>query len=255
MLFVPLRGVSAIATEGQVFHDAEADEALFSTLRELVDTSKVEVHEVDADVNDPEFALAMANRLHELIGERRMTTRRGTRAAARADRRPASPIIGAGAGTGLSAKCAEAGGTDLIIIYNSGRYRMAGRGSLSGLMPYGDANAIVVDMAREVLPIVKETPVLAGVCGTDPFRLMDVFLDELKRIGFSGVQNFPTVGLFDGTFRQNLEETGMGYGLEVEMIRLAHELDLLTAPYVFTRRRGRRRWRRPGPTCSSRTWA
>ena len=144
------------------------------------------------------------------------------------------PIIGAGAGTGLSAKCAEAGGTDLIIIYNSGRYRMAGRGSLSGLLPYGDANAIVVDMASEVLPIVEETPVLAGVCGTDPFRLMDVFLDEVRRIGFSGVQNFPTVGLFDGTFRQNLEETGMGYGLEVEMIRLAHEKDMLTAPYVFT---------------------
>jgi predicted TIM-barrel enzyme len=145
-----------------------------------------------------------------------------------------SPIIGAGAGTGLSAKCAEAGGADLIIIYNSGRYRMAGRGSLAGLLPYGDANAIVVEMAAEVLPIVKETPVLAGVCGTDPFRLMPVFLDELKRIGFSGVQNFPTVGLFDGTFRGNLEETGMGYGLEVEMIRAARERELLTAPYVFT---------------------
>ncbi len=144
------------------------------------------------------------------------------------------PIIGAGAGTGLSAKCAEAGGADLIIVYNSGRYRMAGRGSLSGLLPYGDANAIVLDMAREVLPVVRETPVLAGVCGTDPFRLMDVFLDELVRIGFSGVQNFPTVGLFDGTFRRNLEETGMGYGLEVEMIRLARAKGLLTAPYVFT---------------------
>jgi predicted TIM-barrel enzyme len=144
------------------------------------------------------------------------------------------PIIGAGAGTGLSAKCAEAGGGDLIIIYNSGRYRMAGRGSLAGMLPYGDANAIVVDMAREVLPIVRETPVLAGVCGTDPFRLMPVFLEELRRIGFSGVQNFPTVGLFDGEFRQNLEETGMGYGLEVEMIRAARELDLLTCPYVFT---------------------
>ncbi len=143
------------------------------------------------------------------------------------------PIIGAGAGTGLSAKCAEAGGGDLIIIYNSGRYRMAGRGSLAGLLPYGDANAIVVDMAREVLPIVRETPVLAGVCGTDPFRLMPVFLEELRRIGFSGVQNFPTVGLFDGTFRANLEETGMGYGLEVEMIREARSLDLLTCPYVF----------------------
>jgi predicted TIM-barrel enzyme len=145
-----------------------------------------------------------------------------------------TPVIGAGAGTGLSAKCAEAGGADLIIIYNSGRYRMAGRGSLSGMLPYGDANAIVVDMAREVLPVVETTPVLAGVCGTDPFRVMDVFLDEVARIGFSGVQNFPTVGLFDGTFRQNLEETGMGYGLEVDMIRLAREKDLLTAPYVFT---------------------
>ena len=144
------------------------------------------------------------------------------------------PIIGAGAGTGLSAKCAEAGGGDLIIIYNSGRYRMAGRGSLAGLLPYGDANAIVVDMAREVLPIVRETPVLAGVCGTDPFRLMPVFLEELKRIGFSGVQNFPTVGLFNGTIRQGLEETGMGYGLEVEMIRVVRGLDLLTCPYVFT---------------------
>ena len=144
-----------------------------------------------------------------------------------------SPIIGAGAGTGLSAKCAEAGGGDLIIIYNSGRYRMGGRGSLAGLMPYGDANEIVVDMAREVLPIVRSTPVLAGVCGTDPFRLMPVFLAELKRIGFSGVQNFPTVGLIDGTFRVNLEETGMGYGLEVDMIRKARSLGLLCSPYVF----------------------
>lgn len=142
-------------------------------------------------------------------------------------------IIGAGAGTGLSAKCAEAGGVDLIIIYNSGRYRMAGRGSLAGLMPYGDANAIVVEMASEVLPIVKHTPVLAGVCGTDPFRLMPQFLKQLKEMGFAGVQNFPTVGLYDGVFRQNLEETGMGFGLEVEMIRLAREADLLTVPYVF----------------------
>jgi predicted TIM-barrel enzyme len=142
-------------------------------------------------------------------------------------------IIGAGAGTGLSAKCVEAGGVDLIIVYNSGRYRMAGRGSLAGLLPYGDANAIVVEMAGEVLPIVKHTPVLAGVCGTDPFRLMPYFLKQLKEMGFAGVQNFPTVGLFDGSFRQNLEETGMGYGLEVEMIRTAHELDMLTAPYVF----------------------
>ncbi|KAI1365571.1 TIM-barrel-protein domain-containing protein [Xylaria arbuscula] len=143
------------------------------------------------------------------------------------------PIVGAGAGIGLSAKFAEAGGADLIIIYNSGRFRMAGRGSLAGLMPYGDANAIVVDMAREVLPIVKKTPVLVGVCGTDPFRDMAAFLRELKDIGFSGVQNFPTVGLIDGTFRANLEETEMGYGVEVEMVRLAAEMDLLTAPYVF----------------------
>ena len=145
-----------------------------------------------------------------------------------------SPIIGAGAGTGLSAKCAEAGGADLIIVYNSGRFRMAGRGSLAWLLPCGDANAIVVEMAGEVLPIVRDTPVLAGVCGTDPFRLMPVFLRQLRELGFSGVQNFPTVGLIDGVFRQNLEETGMGYDLEVEMIRQAHELDLLTAPYVFT---------------------
>ena len=143
------------------------------------------------------------------------------------------PIIGAGAGTGISAKFVEAGGVDIIIIYNSGRYRMAGRGSLAGLLPYGDANAIVVEMAGEVLPVVKDTPVLAGVCGTDPFRLMPVFLRQIKEMGFDGVQNFPTVGLFDSVFRANLEETGMGYGLEVEMIRMAHELDLLTCPYVF----------------------
>jgi predicted TIM-barrel enzyme len=143
------------------------------------------------------------------------------------------PIIGGGAGTGLSAKCAEAGGIDLIIIYNSGRYRMAGRGSLAGMLPYGDANQIVIEMSREVLPIVKHTPVLAGVCGTDPFRIMSQFLREIKNLGFAGVQNFPTVGLFDGLFRQNLEETDMGYDKEVEMIALAHELDLLTCPYVF----------------------
>ena len=142
-------------------------------------------------------------------------------------------VIGAGAGTGISAKAAEAGGVDLIIIYNSGRYRMAGRGSLSGLLAYGDANEIVVEMSREVLPIVSDTPVLAGVNGTDPFRVMGRFLDQLKALGFAGVQNFPTVGLIDGVFRQNLEETGMSYQLEVEMIRLARERDMLTAPYVF----------------------
>jgi predicted TIM-barrel enzyme len=143
------------------------------------------------------------------------------------------PIIGGGAGTGITAKFAEVGGIDLLIIYNSGRFRMAGRGSLSGLLPYGDANAIVMDMANEVLPVVKRTPVLAGVCGTDPFRVMPYFLQQVKAIGFAGVQNFPTVGLMDGVFRANLEETGMGYGLEVDMIRAAHEMDLLTAPYVF----------------------
>jgi len=143
------------------------------------------------------------------------------------------PIIGGGSGTGLSAKCEEAGGIDLIVIYNSGRYRMAGRGSLAGLLAYGNANQIVMEMAQEVLPVVKKTPVLAGVNGTDPFCMFDTFLDEVAAAGFSGVQNFPTVGLIDGVFRQNLEETGMGYALEVDMIRLAHEKDLLTTPYVF----------------------
>lgn len=144
------------------------------------------------------------------------------------------PIIGGGAGTGLSAKCEEAGGIDLIVIYNSGRYRMAGRGSLAGLLAYGNANEIVCEMAHEVLPVVKHTPVLAGVNGTDPFMIPDQFLKRLIDLGFSGVQNFPTVGLIDGTFRANLEETGMGYGLEVEMIRRARELDLVTTPYVFS---------------------
>lgn len=143
------------------------------------------------------------------------------------------PIVGCGAGTGISAKMAEAGGADLIIIYNSGRYRMGGRGSLAGLMAYGDANGIVVDMANEVLPVVKNVPVLAGVNGTDPFRLMPVFLKHLREIGFDGVQNFPTVGLIDGNFRTNLEATGMGYDKEIEMIRMAHELNMFTSPYVF----------------------
>jgi predicted TIM-barrel enzyme len=151
----------------------------------------------------------------------------------RAQAAAGKPVVGCGAGTGISAKCAEAGGADLIIIYNSGRYRMAGRGSLAGLMPYGDANGIVVEMASEVLPVVKNIPVLAGVCGTDPFRLMPVFLKQLKEIGFSGVQNFPTVGLIDGNFRANLEGTGMGYDKEVAMIAEANKLDLFTSPYVF----------------------
>ena len=143
------------------------------------------------------------------------------------------PIVGGGAGTGISAKCEEAGGIDLIVIYNSGRFRMAGHGSLAGLMPFGDANAIVLEMANEVLPVARKTPVLAGVCGTDPMRLMDRFLGQVKEAGFAGVQNFPTVGLIDGTFRANLEETNMGYDKEVAMIRMAHDLDLLTTPYVF----------------------
>ena len=142
-------------------------------------------------------------------------------------------LLGVGAGTGITAKSSEQGGADMLIIYNSGRYRMAGRGSLAGLLSYGDANQIVVEMASEVLPVVEHTPVLAGVCGTDPFRVMEIFLKQLKDMGFNGVQNFPTVGLIDGVFRQNLEEIGMGYDLEVEMIRKAHELDLLTTPYVF----------------------
>jgi predicted TIM-barrel enzyme len=148
--------------------------------------------------------------------------------------RSGQPIVGGGAGTGLSAKCEEAGGIDLIVIYNSGRYRMAGRGSLAGLMSYGNANDIVMEMAYEVLPVARNTPVLAGVNGTDPFCIFDHFLDRLKAMGFAGVQNFPTVGLIDGNFRQNLEETGMGFGLEVDMIRLAHEKDMLTTPYVFS---------------------
>lgn len=143
------------------------------------------------------------------------------------------PIIGGGAGTGISAKLEEAGGIDLIVIYNSGRFRMAGRGSLAGMMPYGDANGIVMEMASEVLPVARKTPVLAGVCGTDPFRVMSLFLKQIQAAGFSGVQNFPTVGLIDGTFRQGLEETGMGFGLEVDMIRQASEIGLLTTPYCF----------------------
>lgn len=143
------------------------------------------------------------------------------------------PVIGGGAGTGISAKCEEAGGIDLIVIYNSGRYRMAGRGSLAGMMPYGNANEVVRDMAREVLTAVRKTPVLAGVCATDPFMIRDVFLDDLRRLGFAGIQNFPTVGLIDGTFRANLEETGMGYGIEIDCVAAARRMDLLTSPYVF----------------------
>lgn len=160
-------------------------------------------------------------------------TRQEILARLRAKAAAGQPILGGGAGTGLSAKMSEAGGIDLLVIYNSGRFRMAGRGSLSGMMPYGDANAIVMEMAREVLPVVSRAPVLAGVCGTDPFRVMKLFLREVHAAGFSGVQNFPTVGLIDGQFRQGLEETGMGFGLEVDMIRQAHEMGMLTTPYAF----------------------
>ena len=165
------------------------------------------------------------------------------------------PIIGAGAGTGLSAKCAEKGGADIIIIYNSGRYRMAGRGSLAGSMAYGDANAIVVEMAAEVLPVVKNTPVLAGVNGTDPFRLMKVFLKELMEIGFSGIQNFPTIGLFDGVMRQNLEVTGMSYALEVDMVKLARDMDILTCTYVFNEDEAEQMAKAPTRTTSGNTIA
>src|SRR5437870_5298616 len=172
-------------------------------------------------------------RIHEV--EMSVFTRQQCLDRLRAQVAAGKPVVGGGAGTGISAKCAEAGGIDLIIIYNSGRFRMAGRGSLSGMMPYGDANQIVMDMAREVLPVVKNTPVLAGVCGTDPFRIMRLFLRDVQTAGFSGVQNFPTVGLIDrdSIYRQNLEETDMGYGLEVDMIKTAGELGLLTCPYVF----------------------
>ncbi|GFF39386.1 uncharacterized protein y4oV [Aspergillus udagawae] len=164
----------------------------------------------------------------------RPTTRQEVLARLRQTIAEGSIIVGAGAGIGLSAKFIEKGGADLILVYNSGRFRMAGRGSLAGMMPYSDANQVVVEMANEVLPVVEHTPVLAGVCGTDPFRDMRSFLAQLRELGFVGVQNFPTVGLIDGKFRQNLEETGMGYDREVEMIRLAHEMDLVTTPYVFT---------------------
>src|SRR5436309_8608629 len=168
-----------------------------------------------------------------------MVSRDDVLARLRAQVAAGRPIIGGGAGTGISAKCAELGGIDLIIIYNSGRFRMAGRGSLAGLLPYGDANQIVMVMAREVLPVVNRTPVLAGVCGTDPFRVMKLFLRDVKAAGFAGVQNFPTVGLIDGVLRANLEETGMGYDLEVEMIRQASEMGLLTCPYVFSQEQAR----------------
>ena len=230
---LPEGGVSALDAPGQPFHDPEADAALFRALDQTVrQTTNRQLIRVKRHINDPEFAAAVDQRVSRAARARRHPQARGEVVMPGIDRKTlldkframvarGEPIVGGGAGTGLSAKCEEDGGADLIVIYNSGRYRMAGRGSLAGLLAYGDANAIVVDMAREVLPVVKRTPVLAGVNGTDPFRQMDVFLDEIKALGFSGVQNFPTVGLIDGTFRANLEETGMSYALEVEMIAMA----------------------------------
>ena len=230
---LPEGGVSLLDAPGQAFWDPDADTALFATIEELVaQTADRQVRRVPCNINDAEFAAAAMRAFDEVTVA--MTARAAIleRFAGMIEQRV--PIVGGGAGTGLSAKWEEAGGIDLIVIYNSGRYRMAGRGSLAGLLAYGNANEIVVEMAREVLPVVKNTPVLAGVNGTDPFLLRDVFLRQLRDLGFAGVQNFPTVGLIDGIFRQNLEETGMGYGLEVEMIGAARQLDLLTTPYVFS---------------------
>ena len=230
---LPEGGVSLLDAPGQAFWDPDADAALFTTIEERVEqTADRQVQRVPCNINDARVRRggdAFVRRGHRAMTERAAILERF---AGMIEQRV--PIVGGGAGTGLSAKWEEAGGIDLIVIYNSGRYRMAGRGSLAGLLAYGNANEIVVEMAREVLPVVKHTPVLAGVNGTDPFLLRDVFLRQLRDLGFAGVQNFPTVGLIDGIFRQNLEETGMGYGLEVEMIGAARQLDLLTTPYVFS---------------------
>ena len=240
---LPEGGVSMIDAPGQPFHDPEADEALFATIEaNVVQTERRTVSRVAANINDEAFVEAVLAAFDDVMLDRDPRPEIAVMAPTRRqilerfhgmiERR--EPIVGGGAGTGLSAKCEEDGGIDLIVIYNSGRYRMAGRGSLAGLLAYGNANEIVVDMAREVLPVVKHTPVLAGVNGTDPFYRPEVFLPELARLGFAGVQNFPTVGLIDGVFRQNLEETGMSYALEVAMIAEASSLDLLTTPYVFS---------------------
>jgi predicted TIM-barrel enzyme len=234
--------------EDGAFHDKKADTSLIEALRKHADTTKIQIIERDESINEPSFAQAMVQALHAQIQykpvqkvhtevtQNKMTKPRNRRECL--DRlksvlEQGRVIIGAGAGIGLSAKCIEEGGADLLIIYNSGRFRMAGRGSCAGVLSYSDANAVVLEMAGEVLPIVKHTPVLAGVCGTDPFRLMPQLLKQIKEAGFIGVQNFPTVGLIDGRFRQSLEETGMAYEQEVEMIRQAHSIGLVTAPYVF----------------------
>jgi len=253
-LFIPKGGVSLLSADGGAFHDEQADKALFEALRQHIDSNKVQLIERNESINEPSFAQAMVQALHAQlrykpirknpseISEKKLTKPRNRRECL--DRLKSviehgQIIIGSGAGIGLSAKCIEEGGVDLLIIYNSGRYRMAGRGSLAGLLSYGDANDILMEMAGEVLPIVKHTPVLAGVCGTDPFRLMPQLLKQVKDAGFIGVQNFPTIGLIDGRFRQSLEETGMSYDQEVEMIRQAHLIGLVTAPYVFNENEAR----------------
>ncbi|CAF3781128.1 unnamed protein product [Rotaria socialis] len=255
-VFVPRGGVSLISVDDGPFCDKQADKCLIEALHKHVDTTKVEIIERNESINDPAFAHAMVQALHaqmqykplykihttESISAKRMTKPRNRRECL--DRlksviEEGRIIIGSGAGIGLSAKCIEEGGADLLIIYNSGRYRMAGRGSCAGLLSYSDANAVVLEMAGEILPVVRHTPVLAGVCGTDPFRQMPQFLKQIKETGFIGVQNFPTVGLIDGHFRQSLEETGMAYEQEVEMIRQAHLIGLVTAPYVFNEEEAR----------------
>jgi hypothetical protein len=265
---IPEGGVSAIDKPGQPFHDPEADRMLFATIEQHFRPTATTSAAAPAAPHQRRGLRRRAGgglaRLHAPPRPRRARLTRTTHHARiarqtllerfRAKIAAGQPLIGGGAGTGLSAKCEEAGGIDLIVIYNSGRYRMAGRGSLAGLMAYGNANEIVCEMAHEVLPVVKHTPVLAGVNGTDPFMIPDQFLRRLIDLGFSGVQNFPTVGLIDGTFRANLEETGMGYGLEVDMIARARAMDLLTTPYVFSEADARA-WRRPAPTSWSATWA
>ncbi|CAF0892682.1 unnamed protein product [Adineta ricciae] len=253
-VFVPRAGFSLISVKDGPFYDKQADECLIEALHKHADPKKVEIIERDETINEPTFAHAMVQALHDRmqykptvkhqteIPEKKRIKPRNRRECLnqlRAVIEEGRVIIGSGAGIGLSAKCIEEGGADLLIIYNSGRYRMAGRGSLAGLLSYSDANAVVLEMAGEVLPIIKHTPVLAGVCGTDPFRLMPQLLKQIKEAGFIGVQNFPTVGIIDGIFRQNLEETGMAYEQEVEMIRQAHAIGLVTAPYVFNEQEAR----------------
>ncbi|XP_063949826.1 toMV susceptible protein tm-1(GCR26) isoform X2 [Daucus carota subsp. sativus] len=252
---LPEKGISALDAAGKPFFDPDTTHILINELKSLIKVNEDrQIKILPYHINDPEFANELVDSFlkifkcvkghnhHQAVSkpdeDLKIETLQRTQTILQQLKnqiKAGKPIIGAGAGTGISAKFEEAGGVDLIVLYNSGRFRMAGRGSLAGLLPFADANAIVLDMANEVLPVVKEVPVLAGVCGTDPFRRMDYFLKQLESIGFSGVQNFPTVGLFDGNFRQNLEETGMGYSLEVEMIGKAHKMGFLTTPYAFNK--------------------